>query len=467
MRALTRKAKPAVRPSQTGAAGRVPSPRSRRRVVVGVVLIGVALAVGVGWYTWPRNPPPPVPPTLELTGIDPDAAGAIRAARTQVEQQPRSAAAWGKLGMILFAHDFHAEALSCLAQAENLDGADPRWPYFAGMIQTSDFTNPDAASACLRQAVERAGNDVTPQLRLAEVLLAQDQSEEAERHFRRVLELHPGNPRAELGLGQVAYQRDDLRGSLPYLKRAAASAYARRTARGLLAAVYQRLGDETAAARESYQAARLPPDSAWPDPWMEQVHELQTGLHARLSRGERLFLQGETKEGLAVLQETVQKHPEADRVHLFLGRAYFRLHELPAAVRALREAVRLAPDNVEAWFLLASALYHQKNYSAAIECFRQTAQIKPDHALAHYNLAQCLLTQGERQAAIEALRAALRTMPNLAEAHATLGELLARAGRDAEAFDHLRHAVRLDPSDARAQKVLEEVQARRPARPIP
>ena len=49
---------------------------------------------------------------------------ALAQARAAVQESPRSAAAWGRLGMVLAAHDFRAEANACLAQAERLDPLD-------------------------------------------------------------------------------------------------------------------------------------------------------------------------------------------------------------------------------------------------------------------------------------------------------------------------------------------------------
>ena len=47
--------------------------------------------------------------------------------RTAVGKSPLSAAAWGKLGMAFFAHDFSEEAKVCFATAERLDARDARW----------------------------------------------------------------------------------------------------------------------------------------------------------------------------------------------------------------------------------------------------------------------------------------------------------------------------------------------------
>jgi len=69
------------------------------------------------------------------------------------------------------------------------------------------------------------------------VLLAKERVLEAEAEFRHVLELEPGNPRAELGLGEVAYKQSDLNTAVNHFTRAASSNSARKRSHILLARV--------------------------------------------------------------------------------------------------------------------------------------------------------------------------------------------------------------------------------------
>ena len=62
--------------------------------------------------------------------VDPKVVATLRARMEAVQRQPRSSAAWGWLGAILWAYDFRAEARVCLSEAERLDPTNPRWPYY-------------------------------------------------------------------------------------------------------------------------------------------------------------------------------------------------------------------------------------------------------------------------------------------------------------------------------------------------
>src|SRR5437762_728489 len=105
--------------------------RRRRRYllpVTAVILVGALIAALGVW--WSRRANPPVPPMVDLTGVDPAVCRAVEAARTAVLQSPKSADAWGKLGMVLMCHGLPVEASkACLVQAERLDPRQPRWPY--------------------------------------------------------------------------------------------------------------------------------------------------------------------------------------------------------------------------------------------------------------------------------------------------------------------------------------------------
>src|SRR4051794_26917713 len=90
-----------------------PSPAWRRQVLVGILLAAL-LAVGV--YVWLR-PPVVGPPPVDLTGADPAAAAVVERARAAVAESPRSAPAWGNLGMALVAHAYNAEGNLCFARA--------------------------------------------------------------------------------------------------------------------------------------------------------------------------------------------------------------------------------------------------------------------------------------------------------------------------------------------------------------
>jgi tetratricopeptide (TPR) repeat protein len=432
-------------------AGRAPS----RRLLLAVALLGVAAAGGLGgWWYW-RREPAPGPPAVDLAGVDPAVAAAVAAGREKVRQAPRSADAWGRLGMLLVAHDFRAAALACFAEAERLDPQEPRWPHYQGVALS--LGDPGAAVPKLRRAADLCGDaPAASRLLLADVLLGLGRLDEATGQYRLLLERHPGNGWARLGLARVAAAQDRPQDSLAELDKAAADRYCRKAAHTLRAQVQQRLGNAAAAAAELRRAADLPEAPGWPDPFVEEVEALQIGEHAALKRAARLINQGRVAQGARLLRQTVREYPQSYGAWLMLGQGLLKGQDFAHAEEALRRAVRLAPAPVDAHYYLGVALLERGDNRAAADCFREAAKLKPDHALAYYQLGRCLVRLEDRAAATGAFADAVRCKPDFADAHAELGELLLQDGRRAEAAEHLRQALALNPALPKARQLLEE-----------
>ena len=436
-------------------------------------LVVSAVAAASAWLAWHRSTSSPAAeeaaimqiPTLNLAGVDPAIRRALEAAQAAVERSRGSADAWGQLGKVLLAHDFHFPADACLAQAERLDPAKARWPYLRGVaLLSADPPDPSAAIAKFQRAVELGGDHPDAlRLRLAEALLGQDRLEEAEQQFGRVLELNPANARAHLGLARLAVRRGDAEKSRSHLERAMADPHKRKAARILWAEVQQRLGKEPSP-DESREVARLPDDVSWPDPYMQEVSRVRTGMKANLRRAENLLKRNHPVEAIALLQNVVKEYPDSYYAWLILGRALTRQKNLKAAEHALETAFKLAPESPETQFYLGVVLHYQGNYRRAETLFRGAAEAKPNFAEAHYNLGHCLVEKGDRAGAVEAFRAALRCQADFGDAHTSLGLQLVEIGRYAEALAHAQLALRYNPSDATAKKL---VQRFWPQIPIP
>jgi tetratricopeptide (TPR) repeat protein len=432
--------------------------RSRRRLLTIIALPLLAASIAAcGWW-WSSGPNPPAPPVVELTGVDPAVCRAVDAARSAVLQSPKSADAWGKLGMVLQCHDLPVEASNaCLAQAERLDPRQPRWPYLQATSVLT--TNPEAAIAKLQRAVELCDCDPdAPRLQLGEVLLDQGQFQEAAEQFRRIVQKDPGNARALLGLGRLAHERGELSESISHLDHCVADVHTRQAASLLLAQIHKRLGNKPAAEQALRQAADLPMDAPWPDRFEDELDRLRVGKQVSLPAADRLIRQGRYPDALRLLQRAVRDYPDSAWTWTMVGKAHLGNNDLPAAERALRKATELGPNLFEVHFYLGVALILQKNYQAASGCLRKATELKPDFADAHYDLGHSLKEQGDEAGAIAAFRAAIQCKPDYRAAHLDLANLLLKRGQKDEALIHVQHAVRLNPNDPNAKKLLDEVQ---------
>src|SRR5262249_35853319 len=131
----------------------------------------------------------PRPPLIATSGFEPATAAQIEQALAEVRRSSRSGRTWGKLGMVLQAHEL-ASARFCFEQAERFEPTEPRWPYLHGLLSMSE--NSSVAIAKLERASDlcREQPDAA-RLQLAQSLFVAGRLDEAEGNFKRLLRANP------------------------------------------------------------------------------------------------------------------------------------------------------------------------------------------------------------------------------------------------------------------------------------
>ena len=428
----------------------------------------VAAVIAIGVHMWLRRdraaPSVPTPPAVDLARLaEPDAAviRAVEEARAAVLRAPQSSAAWGGLGMMLLAHGAPAvDSNACFAQAERLNPHEPRWPYFQGN-SLLEIDPEKAIEKLARTTALCADQPDLPRLKLAETLLARGRLDEAAAHFHRCLEAHPGNPRATMGLGRLAFLRGDLRDAQERLSVAATDSRTHKAASGLLAEVQHRAGDAEKADRLLAETSQQPDDPAWADPFMAEVGRMEVGRKRSLTVATALMRAHRLKEAITLLRGTLQQYPDSERLLLLLGLAHNMDEDWKEGEKVLRQAVSIAPLAPRIHYNLGMSLAAQKRYAEAAECFETASRLMPNDAMSYFQLARCRVELADTASAERALRAALDARPAFPDAHRQLGELLEKRGRHQEAWKHLRQAVALNPRDAAAGRLLNDIEAKR------
>jgi tetratricopeptide (TPR) repeat protein len=427
----------------------------KRRLLLSLAGLCTAIAAGIGgWYVW-RSAGVLEPPAPSLFTSEAELIKAVDDGRTAVRNAPRSANAWGHLGMLLLAHAFLPEAETCFTQARRFDPTNGRWAYLRALILFQ--TKPDQYVAALEEAADLCGAAAAPRLKLGEVLAEHGRLDEAEANFRAVLEYDPGNPRAELGLGRVAHAQGNWQHSVEHLKRSAERAPRVRATHALLAELYQRLGDAAKVKEELQRIDEGSDNLQWPDPFMDPVDRLRTGIQAHIDVANNLLHQGRGQEATVMMAEIVSAHVDSQAAHTGFGRLLQQTGNLIRAEAEFREAARLRPDSLSTQLDLASLLEQMHKHAEAADHYRQALQIRPQHAGAHYHLGLCLGTLGQKSQAVKELEAAIKYQPDNAPAHRDLAEMLLETGKPVEAERHLQDAVRLDSSDEVARRLLAKV----------
>jgi tetratricopeptide (TPR) repeat protein len=440
-----------------------PPPAPRRRGAAWL-LLAAALAAAAGVYVWHRGRAPEIPP-VDVSRADPAVADVTNRALEAIRNEPRSASAWGRMGMLLIAHQMGNLAAPFFAEAARLDPLEPRWPYLHGLTLVKE--RPAEAVPLLRRAVELCGDEPeAPRLQLAEVLFDLGSWDEARQHFEHALSLRPDSARAHLGLARLAFGRGDFEASRAHLERVLPAVGGWKQPHALLAQVLFRLGQPEQARKVLRRSVDGGDEFAWPDKFHAEAVGLGVGELANVSRAGWLLDHDRAAEAVAVMESTVRDYPKSERAWVFLGRARLRLQQFAGGEQAFRTALELAPGHGDANFYMGVALSQRHEYRGAADYFRRAIAVRPHYAWAQYNLGQCLKALGESEAAAKALRAALEAQPDYAEAYASLGELLARQGRTEEAVANLLLAVRIDPDVADAAQLLKQL-TEAPARPAP
>jgi cytochrome c-type biogenesis protein CcmH/NrfG len=369
-------------------------------------------------------------PEIDLVGVDPEVAEDIRQARDKVKREPKSGAAWGQLGAKFHAYRFHRQALTCYAQAEQLDPRSADWPYLSAVIHLAG-PEPAEAIPLLQRAAERAARDhdhPLPRIRLGEVLLEQGRFEEAAEQFQLVLATWPEEPRAHLRLAQIRAERQQWQECLRHLEKAASSpaprvSPARKHICALRLRAFEGLGDRVAAQTQRRLLAELPEDPPWPDEMVAQLVRAEAGVKARVQNAQEIMRSGQLDEAARLLQETVEKYPDSAQAWDKLGRVLAVLGSFAEAERALNRSLELAPQTGDVWSFLGQMRLEQKKFDEALSAFRKAAELKPADPQMHCLIGTCLAGKGDREGAARAYREALRFQPDHPEALAQLAKL--------------------------------------------
>ena len=254
---------------------------------------------------------------------------------------------------------------------------------------------PEEANRHFRRAVELQPRSVGFRTNFGASLMRLGQASEAERQFRHALELEPNHPTASFNLGTTLLQQGRSEDALPWLEKAHSiqpdvfqNAYQLAFCRFLLG---------------SYEAA-------------DTLLGSLAGVAA--SRAEVRFLQALTDRALG----------RADRTDEVL--------------RAIRPMLNGQPQME---FQAALLLLNQDLAAPSEELLRSVAGQLPASYPAHFHLAVAQERLGKLPEAVRTARAAL-AIEETSEAHLLLADLLESQGQPLEAVTHFQRAVALDPT---------------------
>ncbi|QIZ71914.1 serine protease [Oxynema aestuarii] len=257
--------------------------------------------------------------------------------------------------------------------------------------------------------------------------------EEAERTWRRILEIDPNNADAYIGLGIALRNQGKLEEAISAYGRAIelnpqyADAYV-----GLGLALYNQ-GKLEEAISAYGRAIELNPQYA----------------DAYIGLGIALKDQGKLEEAISAYGRAIELNPQDAIAYIGLGIALRNQGKLEEAISAYGRAIELNPQSAIAYNNLGNALRNQGKLEEAISAYGRAIELNPQSAIAYNNLGNALKDQGKLEEAISAYGRAIELNPQYADAYNNLGIALQQQGKLEEAISAYRTALRL-PDNTRA-----------------
>ena len=382
------------------------------------------------------------PPAPEAWTGEPQVAEKLRAARQRAIEEPESAAAIGRLGMVFHAHELHAEAILCYRRASVLAPGEPRWPYLAAVAAAK--TDLEASVAEYERAVAAGIDHAAAYIGFADALTRLGRTEEAAAQYRRALQLDPDSSHALYGLAQAAFADGDSETAAVHLEKAVSAAPSHGEVHTLLAQVYRRLGGSAEAEVALLRARAFPEPRRAPDPMLAEVQAEAVNSRAFTQRGQRLARAGHFAEAEKAFRRVLEIRPGNARDYSNLGGALTGQGRLDEAVAACRRALEIDPDDTYALNNLALALAGQGDLEGAAELFQRAFAIDPAYTDPLRNLGLLRARQRRHGEAVELYRRALEVNPSLVQVLNDLGASLAARGELAEAMRQWQRVLEID-----------------------
>lgn len=231
--------------------------------------------------------------------------------------------------------------------------------------QALDRGDSRSAENLLTAAVERNPGDGETRLELSELQLDNGSVGAAALHFKRLIEQHPNDPRAYVGLAEAMYRQRNLTEADSLLSRSLE--IDARQARALLLRgkiEHVRRHDERAL-ENYYQVLSIDSDH----------------VEAKMLIAELHFDRGDPRLAAPLLRSIVanadEGNPQRDKAHWLLGLCYARDGRWSDASRSLRAGIASQPGTAQDWYVVADACWRAGDTRGAEAAVEQQLRLAP------------------------------------------------------------------------------------------
>lgn len=274
-----------------------------------------------------------------------------------------------------------------------------------------------------------------PQMRIADAYLRAGKRDEAERAYRRALEISPDLLAAQRGLMLAAVQAKQPEKALQVARTIERQRPNDAVGQILEGDTYVAFKDTDAAVR-SYRAGL----------------SKRGGGEAAIRLHNALAVAGREQEAGRFAEDWLKQNPKDTRLRSHLGEAAIAASDFASAERYLEQVVKLEPDNATAVNNLAFALAKQGK-PAAVTMAEQALSLAPENPHVLDTLAQALAARNNLDRAIEASKSAVRLAPDQPSFRLNLAKLCVKANDRKCAKAELDELAKLGADFPRQQEV--------------
>lgn len=292
--------------------------------------------------------------------------------------------------------------------------------------------------------------NVDQNLRKAQAAARQGNIAEAERLYREILAVFPGNRRASDGLRalsgpacggayeqglQVAlalYDQGRLQEMLDHVRPMITVYPSQADLYNLAGVACSGLG-LSVEALEIYDKAIL-------------LNPRDCDLH--VNRAIALEQLGRAEEALSSCDAALALQPRSAASYLIRGMALRRLQRADEALASYERAIGLQPNWPEAHYNRGNLLLDMGRFEEAVAGYDAALRLRPAYAAALANRGNALRRLKRTAEALRCYDEAIALQPGFAEAHSNRGSVLQELGRSGEALTSCAEAVRLLPGSA-------------------
>lgn len=337
--------------------------------------------------------------------------------------------------------------------------------------------------------------------------------EEAEVHYRAILEINPENSECLHLFGVLCCQKECFAEGVEWIKKAIALNPSFSEAHFNLGKAYKEIGDNNSAIKSFQNAVAINPkyyeahnnlgiiwsetgnNSAAITSFSKAIETNPSFVEGYFNLGNSLEKVGKENEAIQHYRRAIELEPEFAEAYYNLAKTlennnreeaienyrlaikikpnfapafndlavlYKKSGKIDAAIENYKKALEINPLNYLALNNLGNAFRDQGNLKQALNTYDKALKINPKYADGFYNLGIALIDDYQQERAIEALQKATDIDPKHVDAFSNLGTIFSRMGKKEEAIAVCKNILELSPNNPTAHHMLSALEKRKP-----